>query len=154
MKKADKTKVAVGVGLGLAAAAAGAGYYLFGTQGGKVARKKAVRWADDFKGDVIKKAKKLEKMDERAFRTIVDESSKAFERVKSIDKKDLGAAAAELKKNWKNIEAEITRVAKKDTKVAKKVVKVVTKKVVKTVKKATPKKVVKTVAKKTAKKKA
>lgn len=153
MKKSDKTKVAVGVGLGLAAAAAGAGYYLFGTPSGKTARKKASKWADELKLDVVKKAKKLQKMDERAFRTIVDESSKAFERVKSIDKDDLGDAAAELKKNWKHIEAEITRVAKRDTKVAKKVVKAATKKVVKAVKKAAPKKVVKAVAKKVAKKK-
>lgn len=150
MKKADKTKVAVGVGLGLAAAAAGAGYYLFGTQGGKVARKKASKWADDLKSEVVKKAKKLQKMDERAFHTIVDESTKAYERVKSINKDDLGAAAAELKSNWKHIEAEINRVAKKDTKVVKKAVAAAAKKVVKAVAKAAPKKVV---AKKVAKKK-
>jgi hypothetical protein len=151
MKKSDKTKVAVGVGLGLAAAAAGAGFYLFGTQSGKAARKKASKWADDLKSDVVKKAKKLQKMDERAFRTIVDESSKAYERIKSINKDDLGAAAAELKSNWKHIEAEITRVAKKDTKVVKKAVTVAAKKVVKAVAKAAPKKAAaKTVAKKKA----
>lgn len=150
MKKADKTKVAVGVGLGLAAAAAGAGYYLFGTQSGKVARKKAHKWADDLKTDVVKKAKKLQKMDEKAFHTIVDESTKAFERIKSIDKDDLGAAAKELKSNWKHIEAEISRVATKETKVAKKAVKTAAKKVVKAVAKAAPKKAA---AKKVAKKK-
>lgn len=151
MAKTDKTKVALGVGLGLAAAAAGAGYYFFGTPKGKVARKKAAKWADDLKADVVKKAKKLEKMDERAYRAIIDESTKAYERIKSIDKKDLGAAATELKKNWKHIEAEMNRVAKKDTKVVKKAVVSVTKKAVKAV--AVAKKAAKAPAKKAAAKK-
>lgn len=128
MKKTDKTKVALGVGLGLAAAAAGAGYYLFGTQSGKAARTKAAKWADELKADVVKKAKKLEKFDAKAYQTIIDESTKAFERMKSIDKADLKAAALELKKNWQHIEAEMKRVAKKETKVVKKAVAKVVKK--------------------------
>ena len=156
--KAGTKKVALGVGLGLAAAAAGAGYYFFGTPSGKKAAKKAAKWTEDFKGDVIKKAKKLQKFDEQTYRTIVDESVKAYERVKSIDKNDLAGAAHELKQNWKHIEAEINRTSKKETKAVKKAVKKVAntaaKKVVKAVVKPAKKVLAKPRAKKAIKKKA
>jgi tRNA U34 5-methylaminomethyl-2-thiouridine-forming methyltransferase MnmC len=42
--------------------------------------------------------------------------------VKTIDPADLEAAANELKRNWKNVEREISRVAEKDRVLAKKVV--------------------------------
>lgn len=134
MKKKNKTKIAVGVSLGLAAAAAGAGYYFYGAPKSSAHRKKAAKWAGDFKGEVLKKAKKLQKFDERAFHVIVDESAKAYERLKSVDESDVRAAALELKANWKNVEKELSRVAKKSGGAAKKAVKVV-KKSVKTVKK-------------------
>lgn len=147
VSKKNKTKVALGVGLGLAAAAAaGAGYYFYGSPKGSAHRKKAAKWAGDLKTDVIKKAKKMQKFDERAFKVIVDESAKAYERLKSVDEKDVRAAAAELKANWKNVEKELSRVAKKSGGVAKKTVKAV-KKSAKAVKKAAAP------AKKTAKKK-
>lgn len=134
MKKKNKAKVAVGVGLGIAAAAAGAGYYFYGSDKSATHRKKAAKWASDMKADVLKKAKKLQKFDERAFRVVVDESAKAYARLKSVDEDDVRAAAAELKTNWKNIEMEIDRVAKKGKVVAKKVAKVAKKTAVKSVK--------------------
>jgi hypothetical protein len=141
-KKINKTKVAleIGVGLGLAAAAAGAGYYFYGAPKSSAHRKKAAKWADDLKKDVLKKAKKLQKFDEHAFRVLVDESSKAYERLKSVDESDVRAAAAELKANWKTVEKELSRVAKKGERTAKKAAKVVkksAKRSVKAVKKAT-----------------
>ncbi len=137
MKKTNTKKVALGVGLGLAAAAAaGAGYYFYGSKDAKTHRKKVAKWAGDMKEDVVKRAKKLQKLDEKAYKAIVDESVKAYERVKSIDKADLAAAAAELKSNWKTVERELARVGKKEARVIKKVGKETAKKTVKSVKKA------------------
>jgi len=152
LSKKNKTKVALGVGLGLAAAAAaGAGYYFYGSPKSSAHRKKAAKWAGDLKSDVLKKAKKLQKFDEKAFKVIVDESAKAYERLKSVDESDVRAAAAELKANWKNVEKELSRVAKKSGGVAKKAAKVVkksAKKSVAAVKKASAASKKKKVAKK------
>ena len=139
-KKNNVAKVALGVGavVGLAAAAAGAGYYFYGAPKSSAHRKKAARWANDFKSDVLKKAKKLQKFDEHAFRVIVDESSKAYERLKSVDESDVRAAAAELKANWKTVEKELSRVAKKSGGAAKKAAKVVKKSAKKSVKAVFP----------------
>jgi len=150
MKKANKKKVAVGVGLGLAAAGAAAGYYFYGSKNAAGNRKKAAHFATALKADVVKNAKKMQKVDARAYHKVVDEAMKAYKSVKSIDQKDLASAAAELKANWKNIEAEINRVSKKEGKIAKKAVKKVVAKVKRSIPRTAPKKA----AKKTAKKKA
>ncbi|OGZ08659.1 MAG: hypothetical protein A2942_02610 [Candidatus Lloydbacteria bacterium RIFCSPLOWO2_01_FULL_50_20] len=129
-------KKALGVGLGLAAAASalGAGYYFYGSKHAAGNRKKAARWANDFKAEVVKKAKKVKKLDERAFHAVVDEAMKAYGTVRSIDKADLRSLAAELKTNWKNVEREINRVAKSE----KKVVGRAAKRAVKSVKRVIP----------------
>ncbi len=145
-KPVSKKKVALGVGLGLAAAAAaGAGYFFFGSKDGAKHRKQAAKWAQTLHADALKKAKRLQKLDEKAWKTIVDESMRAYEKVKSVDKADLASAARELKSNWKHVSAEFSRVAKKDTKA----VKAVAKKAVRAGKKA----VAKAVSKKTVSKK-
>ena len=150
MAKVSKKKVAVGTALGLAAAAAGAaGYFFFGSKDAAKRRAKAAAWSRKLHADVVSKAKKLKKLDEKAIRTIVDESSRAYEKVKSVDKADLAGAARELKNNWKHISAELTRVAKKDVRV----VKSATKKAVSSAKKTVSKVVTKMPAKKAAKKK-
>jgi hypothetical protein len=134
-KKVSTQKIALGVGLGLGAvAAAGAGYYFYGSKDAAKNRKKAGAWADTFQADVVKKAKKLKKLDERALKAVIDESMKAYARVKSIDKNDLAAAANELKANWAHIEKEVTRATKSNVTVAKKAVKTAVKKVAKATK--------------------
>ena len=152
MAKANKSKVAVGVGLGLAAAAAaGAGYYFYGSKSAGANRKKASKWASDLESKVKTNAKKLKKLDQRAYAAIVDEATKAYASVKSIDQNDLRGAAKELKQNWKNVEAELARTMKSGSKVAKKAAKKTVKKVIVAAKKVTTKKVI---SKKAAKKKA
>lgn len=125
MKKRNKKKVVVGVGFGLAAAAAaaGAGYYFYGSKHAAGNRKRAAAWAIDFRSDVLRNAKKLKKFDERTYRVVVDEAMRAYQNVRTIDKRDLMAAAAELKGNWKAIEREVGRVAKAEKKVARREVK-------------------------------
>ena len=64
MAKMNKKKVAMGVGLGLAAAGAlGAGYYLYGSKNAAGNRKKAARFARAFHANILRKAKKLKKLD-------------------------------------------------------------------------------------------
>ncbi len=120
-KSITKSKVAVGVGLGLAAAAAaGAGYYFYGSKSAGANRKKAAKWATDLETKVKQNAKKLKKIDQKAYATIVDEATRALASVKSIDQNDLRGAAMELKQNWKNVEAEIVRSMKSGSSSAKK----------------------------------
>lgn len=114
-------KVALGLGLA-AAAAAGAGYYFYGAKNAAANRKRAARWASGFKADVLKRARKLKQLDERAIKTIIAESAKAYAKLQSIDKDDLQSAAEELKRNWKNIEREVRRVSKEDKQFARKIV--------------------------------
>lgn len=149
MAKTNKKKVAAGVGLGLAVVAgATAGYYFYGSKHASGNRRKAARWAHDLKADVIKNAKKMKKMDERAYHTIVNEAMKAYKNVRTINKGDLESAAAELKANWKTAEREIDRVIKAE----KKVVRTKVKKAVKKVKRAIPRTLAKRSAKKFTKK--
>lgn len=120
----NKKKVGLGVGLGLAAAAASAaGYYFYASKDAAKNRKKVAKWATDMKSDVMQQAKKMKKFDQRAYKTIVDESMKAYKSVKSVDPKDLALAAAELKSNWKAVEAEISRVSGSAKSTVKKLVK-------------------------------
>ncbi len=154
-KAMNKKKVAAGVGLGLAAAAAGAaGYFFFGSKDAAKRRAKAAAWSRKLHAEVVSKAKKLKKLDEKAIRTIVDESSRAYEKVKSVDKADLAGAARELKSNWKHISAELTRVAKNDVKVVKGAATKAVSSAKKTVSKVAKKIPAKKSAKKAAKKKA
>jgi MetJ family transcriptional regulator, methionine regulon repressor len=144
MAKVNKKKVAVGMSLGLAAAAAaGAGYYFYGSKHAGANRKKAAKWTADLEADVVKAAKKLKKLDQKAYATIVDEASKAYGSMTSVSARDLDAAARELKQNWKNVERELSRTMKSKGTAAKKAVKKTAKKVVKAVKKATAKKAAK-----------
>jgi len=120
MKKKNKKKVAVGVGLGLASvAAAGVGYYFYGSKHAAGNRKRASAWASDFRSDVLRNAKKLKKLDERSYRKIVDEAMQAYQRVRTVDRRDLMAAAQELKGNWKAIAHEVGRVAKQEKRVVR-----------------------------------
>lgn len=129
-KQIDGKKVALGVGLGLASAAlGGAAYYFYGAKGAKANRKKAEKWAHDMKAEVIKKAKLAKKLDEKAMKTIVAEVGKAYEKVQSIDKKDVAMLANELKGNFAEIKKEVERVSATGAKKAVKAVKKVAKKV-------------------------
>ncbi|CAN5738484.1 hypothetical protein BH11PAT2_BH11PAT2_00270 [soil metagenome] len=144
------TAMEIGAGVLAAAAAAGAGYYFYGDKSAKKHRAAASKWAKDMKNEVVKEAKKVKKLDQKAIATIVDRATAAYGTVKSIDKNDLKSAATELKKNWKAVQSEISAAGKSATKTVKKTVKAAkkdVKKVTKAVKKAT-----KSATKKTGKK--
>ena len=116
----NKKNVAVGIGL---AAAASAGYYFFGSKNAAKHRAKSAVWAKEMKRDVVKKAKTLKKLDERAYKAMVDEAMRAYVTMKSVDKKDVQAAAKELKEGWEHIRAEVARTAKRGARTARSSVK-------------------------------
>jgi len=143
-KQVRKTKVALGVGAGLAAlAAAGAGYYFYAAKDAAKNRKKAAAWAKKMKADVIRAAKKVEKLDEQAMHTIIANTEAAYRAMRNLKPEEVAQAAAELRAHWEKVKAEATRGAKNGAKMAKSSAK----KIVKAVKKIAPN------AKKAAKKK-
>ncbi len=118
-QSAAKTAIEVGAGLAVAAAAAGAGYYFYGDKHAKKHRAAASKWAKGMKADVVKEAKKLKKVDQKAVAAIVDKAAAAYATAKSVDKADVKAAAQELKKHWKMVQAELQKSGKKVVKAAK-----------------------------------
>lgn len=154
MAKDKKTSVAKVAGIAAAiagvAAAGAASYYYLGSKDAEKHRKKTAKWAKDMQKDVVKKAKKLKKIDEQALMTIIDESAAAYKTLKDVTVEDAEMAANELKSGWEHVAKEVRRVVKadkekaaakvtKDVKVVTKAVKPAAKKVVATVKKAAKK---------------
>ena len=157
-KKAGKrgmstaTAVEIGAGVLAAATAAGAGYYFYADKHAKKHRKAASKWAKDMKTQVVKEAKKLKRLDQKAMARVVDEAAAMYAGVRSIDRKDLRQAAGELKRNWEAVKHEVAGGARRVQSAAKRSAKQTSKKVV-TAKKAAKKTVTKT-AKKAAPKRA
>jgi len=137
MSTLKKAELGAGV-LAAVAAAAGASYYFYGAKDAKKHRNATTKWAKGLKNDVVREAKKLKDLDEKAMATIVDQVAKAYKGLDDVTPGDLRAAVAELKGNWDSVRKEL----KKTTTKAKASVK-------KAVTKAAPKKAVKKAAKKT-----
>ena len=153
-KMSTKTKVELGAGaLAVAAAAGAAGYYFYGSKDAKKHRKAASAWAKGMKRDVVKEAKKLKKLDQKAMAAIVDKAAAMYEGARSVDRKDLRAAAAELKRNWQALKGEAQGKVRALRTAARKTAKKAVKKTAKKAVKKTAKKAVKKVAKKSAKRK-
>lgn len=140
-----KRKVAAEIGAGIiaAGAAAAAGYYFYGSKQAKNHRKIAAKWANDMKTEVVRKAKKLEKIGAKDFSKIVDMAAATYRGARSVNTADLKRAANELKSNWKMVQSEIQKTSRKDVSHAKAVGKRALDRSKKTVKK-----VVKKIAKK------
>ena len=99
-------KIGLGVGIITAAALVGAaGYYLYGKNGAKN-RKKAKALGVKAYTEVAKEARKLKAVSKTDYHKLVDAVTKKYTAIKSIDKKELRAVAGDLKRHWKNIEAE------------------------------------------------
>lgn len=126
----------IGAGVLAAVAAAGAaGYYFYGAKGAKKHRSAAAKWAKGLKNDVVREAKKLKDLDEKAMNAIVDQAAKAYKGLDDVTPGDLRAAVAELKGNWEKMKKEVRGKSKKTAKKAP-------------AKKAAPKKAAKKAAKK------
>lgn len=142
-KKGNNGKLAAEAAAGLlaAAAVAGAGYYFYGSDKAKQHRAAASKWAKGMKADVVKEAKKFKKIDQKQVAKIVDRATVAYAKARSVNQKELKAAASELKKHWRRLSEEVTARAKRPAKkAAKKAVKKPSKKdAKKTAKKAAKK---------------
>jgi hypothetical protein len=116
-RKDDTGNIAAGVtgGIALAAAAAAAGYYFYGSKDAKKHRRKAVKWAGDFKDEVVRDAKKLKSLDAESIAELVDTAAATYQGVRSIDREDLNRAAAELKANWEMVKREAQAAGKRGT---------------------------------------
>lgn len=135
-KMSNLQKAEIGAGVLAAVAAAGAAsYYFYGAKDAKKHRNATAKWAKGLKNDVVREAKKLKDIDEKAMAVIVDQAAKAYKGLDEVTPGDLRAAVNELKGNWESVKKELKRTVKKAA--PKKVVK-----------KAAPKKAVKKVAKK------
>lgn len=107
-KMNSKTAAGIGAGVLAAAAAAGAGYYFYGDKNAKKHRQAANKWAQDMKKEVMKEARKVKKFDKKAMGAVVDRAAAMYQGVRSVDASHLRAAAAELKRNWKEVERELS----------------------------------------------
>lgn len=145
----------IGAGVLAAVAAAGAaGYYFYGSDDAKKHRNATAKWAKGLKNDVVREAKKLKDLDEKAMAVIVDQASKAYKGLEDVSAADLKAAVSELKGNWESVKKELKRTGARAKSAVKKEVKNVTKKAAATKKTAAKavKKATKTASKKVAKK--
>ena len=136
MSNLQKAEIGAGV-LAAVAAASAAGYYFYGAKDAKKHRNATKKWAKGLKNDVVREAKKLKDLDEKAMAVIVDQAAKAYKGLDDVTPGDLRAAVNELKGNWESVKKELKRTTKKASSSAKK-----------TVKKAAPKKATKKTAKK------
>ncbi len=135
-KMSNLQKAEIGAGMLAAVAAAGAAtYYFYGAKDAKKHRNATAKWAKGLKNDVVREAKKLKELDEKAMAVIVDQAAKAYKGLDDVTPGDLRAAVNELKGNWESVKKELKRTVKK---AAPK----------KAVKKAAPKKAAKKAAKK------
>lgn len=99
------------VALGATAAAlAGAAYYLLGPKG-KQHQKSAKKWTLDAKKQITAKVKKTKNLSEAAYKKIIDDVAKVYEK-KGAAIKEVKAFTGGLKKEWKTI----VKIAKKGVK--------------------------------------
>lgn len=116
MAKKSKVGMVAGIAAAVAgvAAAGAASYYFLGEKDAEKNRKKVAKWAKDMQKDVLKKAKKIKKLDEKAVHAIIDESMSAYKTLKDVKVEDLQRAAAELKTGWEHVAKEVKRTLRKE----------------------------------------
>jgi hypothetical protein len=138
----------IGAGVVAAGAAAAAGYYFYGDKKAKKHRQAASKWAKGMKTQVVKEAKKVQKLDQKTMAAIIDSAAMAYAGARSVNAADVKQAASELKQHWQTIQKEVSSEGRSVKKAVKKAAKAGAKKVAKkavkkVVKKAAPKKAAK-----------
>jgi hypothetical protein len=120
-QKGSNAGAAIGVGATIAAMSAAA-YLLFGPEG-KKNRKSVKGWAVKMKGEIIEKFEEAKELTEPAYQAIIDEVQAKYAVAKGIDKAELAALIADIRKHWKVMSKAAKPKAKKAaTKVKKTVV--------------------------------
>jgi uncharacterized protein (DUF2225 family) len=110
-KKGLSAKAVIGIGAGVAALTATA-YVLFGPEGKK--NQKAIRsWAVKMKGEIIEKFEEAKELTEPIYHKIIDEAEAKYAKLKDVDKEELKATIAEIKRHWKALKKEASSKKKK-----------------------------------------
>lgn len=105
----EKNSHALGIGLGiaaLAAAAAGA-YYLYGSDKSAKNRKHVKSWMLKMKADVMDEVENMKDITKEAYEKTVDEVSKKYAQIKSIDAGELKDLGHRMKSHWSEIQEDI-----------------------------------------------
>jgi len=113
-KSNNKAKVVgvAGVGLAALAAAAAGAYFLYGSKEGAKRRKKISGWMLKAKGEVLEQMEKVEHMNEKAYRQMVDTVAVKYKKLKHVDPAELQQMVKELKGHWKGIQKELVAAQK------------------------------------------
>jgi hypothetical protein len=111
-KSNSKEGMMVGIGLAALAAAAAGAYLLYGKDGEKN-RKKIKSWALKAKAEVLEKMEKAKDMSESTYQQIVEDVSKKYGAIKSIDPKELELLTKEMKGHWTRIAKHLKAAQKK-----------------------------------------
>jgi len=91
----------VGIGASVAALSAAA-YVLFGPDGKK--NRKAIRsWAVKMKGEIIEKFEEAKEITEPMYHKIIDDVKAKYSEMPNINKEELEAVVAEVRKHWKTM---------------------------------------------------
>lgn len=102
-KTSHKLKTAAEeVGVALAVAALAGAYFIYGPNGAKHKRK-VKSWALKARAEAVEKLEKLKKVGETDYHRVVDEVTKKYQKLPSVDKKELAIMKKELKSYWKEI---------------------------------------------------
>jgi len=106
-------KIAATVGAGLAAAGA-AGYYFYASPKAKSHRRIATRWAGAMKTEVLRDVKKLkDNVSAEDVARIVDSVAAAYAGTRASTTAAIKRAATELKRNWKKVQEDSVKPARK-----------------------------------------
>lgn len=98
-KTSTGKKMAMGAGVIVASALA----YEFLGPNGKKNRKIVKSWAKNMEKDMVKKFENAKEQSLPVYHRILEEVKEKYEKVKSIDRKELDGVVADLRKHWKNI---------------------------------------------------
>ncbi len=116
-KQASSAGTIAVVGAGVLALSAAA-YLLFGPEGKK--NRKMIRgWSVKMKGEIIEKLESAKEITEPVYNDIVNKVSEKYAKLKNVDKEELIAVCADVRKQWKNMMKDAKpkkKVAKKKTK--------------------------------------
>ena len=113
MKKETKRKIITGVEIGTATAAAAgiaAGIYLLSGKHGAKNRKKLKGWAIKARKEIAYELKRLKKIDQKAYETIIHGVAKRYKSLKDVSPQEVEKTAKQLKGDWKRMHKHLSQI--------------------------------------------
>ncbi len=107
MSQEKKTVKGLGIAAAAVATVAGA-YFLYGKLD-KKRKTKIKSWALKAKGEVLNRLEGMKEVSQDGYEALIDKVAAKYEAVKNVDKAELRAMAADMKKHWKAIQKSVTR---------------------------------------------